>query len=807
MRPFLTVYCALVALTTYGLVTAPKTLAIQRQLTAHTISGIITDAESGETIIGAAIYVPVLQIGTTTNQYGFFSLTVETDTITLVISHLAFEPQTISRQLSSDLRLDLTLEPATLQIEGVEVVAVATGESPVQQTQMSRVDLPIKQIETLPALLGEIDVLKVIQLLPGVQSGQEGTTGLYVRGGGPDQNMFLLDGTQIYNPSHLFGFLSVFNGEAIKDVTLLKGGFPARYGGRLSSVVDITMKEGNLKQHTGMAAIGLLSSRFTVEGPIRKDKASFLIAARRSYADILARPFMNEDEVFGYYFYDINAKTNIILSPRNRLYLSGYAGHDRAFFEYESDYSQDNQPIDTSSEEILRSQQDESLGWRNLVSTLRWNHIFSPHLFANTVVGYTRYRLQARVKLVDTYYNYESSYITGIRDFHARTDFEFISGGNHYIRFGAGGIQHDFLTGALTERYKLQNEPAADTVYTPNRITSATELHLYAEDEMRLSPSAKINAGIHTSGFLVEGEQYFSVQPRVSLWLGVGPNSSIKASLVTMYQYIHLLVTARGISLPTDLWVPATKRIKPQHAVQAALGYAHSLQQGRFELAVEGFYKRMNNLIEYEEGASYINAAFSSWQDKVVSGKGSSYGAEVFLQKKAGRTTGWVGYTLSWTQREFPDLNSGKTFPYRYDRRHDISVVATHRLRPSIEISAAWVYGTGQAITLPIGQEVTLESQYYLLPLTNPDSRTYTQIMSDRNAVRMPAYHRLDIAAHFHKTLSWAEQKISIGAYNTYNRRNAFTLFAEQNPSTNDLEFKKISIIPVVPSITYQLTF
>lgn len=781
--------CAVMFLTSFALIGSVRA---QLQTDTYTVSGTVVDAQNGESLVGATIFVPKLAVGSTTNQYGFFSLSLPADSVTLVFGHLGYEPVTLTRMLNADLRLDVTLEPSVLFLDEVAVVAAAS-ESSVQETQMSQVKLPISQIEALPALLGEVDILKVVQLLPGVQSGVEGTTGIYVRGGGPDQNLFLLDGTQIYNPSHIFGFLSTFNGDAIKDVSLLKGGFPARYGGRLSSVVDLTMKEGNLKHFEGTASIGLLSSRFTLEGPIKRDKASFLIAARRSYADLLARPFMaTRDETFGYYFYDFNAKGNIILSGRDRIYISSYAGHDRAYFKFQSQ----GQPA-----------YDDALGWRNWVTTLRWNRVLGPRLFANTIIGYTRYRLQNKSEEVHGREYYETAYISGIQDLHARIDLEYITGTRHYMRFGVGGILHDFLTGALTERYDFGTEPAVDTTYTPNRITKAAEFQAYFEDELRLSQRVKVNAGVHASGFLVEGEQYMSVQPRLSLWFGLDDRSSFKASMATMRQYIHLLATTRGLSLPTDLWVPATDRVSPQRAFQVAVGYARTLWQDRFDLTLEGFYKRMNDLIEYTEGASYLNAAFGSWEDKVTSGKGVSYGGEVLIQKKSGRTTGWIGYTLSRSEREFESLNQGRVFPYRYDRRHDISLVVSHRLRPSLDLSATWVYGTGQAITLPVGQLV-IENDEFSDDFWNPrDQWRYRDVLSDRNAVRMPAYHRLDLSIRWHKQRGWADRTLSLGVYNAYSRRNAFSVYADTNSQTGDVQFKKISVLPIVPSIVYQLKF
>lgn len=498
------------------------------------------------------------------------------------------------------------------------------------------------------------------------------------------------------------------------------------------------------------------------------------------------------DETFGYYFYDFNAKGNIIISGRDRVYISSYAGHDRAYFKFQAR----DQPS-----------YDDALGWRNWVTTLRWNRVLGPRMFGNAIIGYTRYRLQSKSEELYGNDYYETAYISGIQDLHARIDLEYTTGARHYMRFGVGGVLHDFLTGALTERYDYGTEAAVDTTYTPNSITNATEFHAYFEDEVRLSQRVKVNAGVHASGFLVKGEQYMSVQPRLSLWFGLDDRSSLKASLATMQQYIHLLATSRGLSLPTDLWVPATDRVSPQRAFQVAVGYARNLWRDRFDLTLEGFYKRMNHLIEYAEGASYLSAAFGSWEDKVTSGKGVSYGGEVLIQKKSGRTTGWIGYTLSRSEREFESLNQGRVFPYRYDRHHDVSLVISHRIRPSLDLSATWVYGTGQAITLPVGQLV-IEYDDFASDFLNPqDPWLYRDVLSDRNAVRIPAYHRLDFSVRWHKDRGWADRTLSLGVYNAYSRRNAFSVYADRDWRTGTVQFKKISVLPIIPSIVYQLKF
>ncbi len=768
---------------------------VSAQESPITVSGTVTDSETGELVVGAALYVAAQDIGVTTNQYGYYSLTLLGDSVSMVVSHVAYTTQRLTYSSQEDLVLDISLVPATLSLEELEVIAPA--ESALQTTQMSGVTIPVQDVENLPSLLGESDVLRIIQLLPGVQSGVEGSTGLYVRGGGPDQNLYLLDGTQVYNPSHLFGFLGTFNSDAIKDVRVLKGGFPARYGGRLSSVIDITMKEGNMKRFAGTGAVGLLASRMTLEGPIKRDRASFLISARRSYADLLIRPFLKRDEEdFGYYFYDFNVKTNAILSANDRIYLSGYAGNDRlySYYRYEGNNDEDR----------------SGLSWSNLTATIRWNHIFGARLFSNVLVGYTDYAL-----LADSEYRYstgeaissqyEDSYESGIRDLHARIDLEFIPSADHSIRFGVGALQHYFLTGAYEEIFRV-DDVIRDSTSSPNRRLRAGEFQGYIEDDWRLSSRIRLNTGVHASIFLIEDRTYVSVEPRIAALWRLNAQTSLKASLAYMQQYIHLLATTSGLSLPTDLWVPATAKVLPQKSWQVAGGAVQVLADGKFELSLEGYYKEMDNLIEYEEGANYFNATYGNWEDRVVSGYGVAYGGEVFFQKRSGRTTGWIGYTLSWSRRKFDEINDGQWFPYRYDRRHDVALVISHKLNIRFDISGTWVYGTGQAVTLPVGHLVAESYLPTIFPWTRSERATLYRVQSSRNGARMPAYHRLDIGMRIHRTMTRVKRTLTLGTYNTYSRRNAISIFAD-SADNGDLTFKKFSILPIVPSISYQLSF
>lgn len=769
-----------------------------------TLSGYVSDSETGEKLIGASIYSPQKLVGTTSNEYGFYSLTLPADTYQIVISYVGFQSQKIKVDLKENITQNHNLS-SSIQLSTFEVKA-SRMEQIQERSQMSAIEIPMKQVEVIPMLLGERDVLKVIQLLPGVQSGGEGTSGLYVRGGGPDQNLILLDGVPVYNASHLFGFFSVFNNDAINNVELIKGGFPARYGGRLSSVIDIRMKEGSQKKWQGTGSIGIISSKLTVEGPLIKDKTSLIVSGRRTYIDVLARPIIRRqaqqsgsDAVAGYYFYDLNAKINHKFSDKSRLYLSGYFGDDQAYFRDEYSNTFNNTTFNSSSE--------AGLGWGNATTAIRWNQIISKKVFSNTTFTYSRYRFRIGEETADetiepdtTYgetFKYE--YTSGIEDFAGKIDFDILPNPNHYIKAGLGNIYHTFSPGINAFQSDIGN-PAnnIDTSFGSNKIF-AHEPFVYAEDDIKIGARLKLNVGMHFSGFISSNSEYFSFQPRVSGRFLINENLSVKASYAEMAQFIHLL-TNGTVGLPTDLWVPSTDKVKPQNSKQVAVGIAQSLNGG-FELSVEGYYKTMQNLIEYKEGASFFSVN-RNWDEQIEFGQGNSYGGEVFLQKKEGKTTGWVGYTLSWTNRQFENLNFGNPFPYRYDRRHDISFVLVHQLNDHIDIGVTWVYGTGNAITLattryaPYQPQNTLEFGSFFNDI---------QHFENRNDFRMPSYHRLDVGANFKKQKKWGERTWSVGAYNLYSRRNPFYLYFDN--LGNETVVKQVSLFPIIPSISYSFKF
>ncbi|MGI4741408.1 MAG: TonB-dependent receptor [Janthinobacterium lividum] len=773
-----------------------------------TISGYVRDQATGENLIGVAVVQAGTGQGTATNTYGFYSLTLPTaglDSVQLVASYVGYERRRWATPVAHSTQHDFQLPTAANELAGVEVIGdrQADDHGP-RSTRMGTINVPIAQIKSLPKFMGETDVLKVLQLLPGVQSGGEGSSGLYVRGGSPDQNLILLDGTPVYNAAHLFGFFSVFNADALNNVELIKGGFPARYGGRLSSVLDISMKEGNMQQLHGEGAISLIASRLTLEGPLKKDVASFIVSARRTYLDVLARPFTKSQLAkegkagsLGYYFYDFNAKLNWKVSPRDRLYLSAYRGYD-SFYYNERDATE-------TADDYHRS--DNSLGWGNLTSALRWNHVVTDRLFMNTHLTYSQYQFdvgqaeerrfvipgQARPTTTTN----DLRYLSNIRDWSLKTDFDYVPSPQHYLRFGGQFIRHSFRPGASTQQDNTDNKVSEAIT---GSHTTASESALYVEDDYLLTPRLKVNAGLRLSSFYVDNKLYPSLEPRLAARYMLTDEWALKASYARTTQYIHLL-TNSGIGLPTDLWVPATAQVRPQVAHQFSLGAARTLRyRGEaFEFSFETYYKPMQNLVEYREGANFLNTTDSDWQSKVTSGRGWAYGGELFLQKKTGRTTGWLGYTLAWSNRRFPELNQDRIFPYKYDRRHDISLVVIHKFSSTLTLSGTWVYGTGNATTLASGR---FQTGPYL------DYSDY----GDRNSFRMAAYHRFDLDLSKTKKKRWGEVVNSLSIYNVYNRHNPYYLYFVPADAFNGVvraapSYRQVALFPIVPSVSKAFKF
>nr|ARK11637.1 TonB-dependent receptor [Fibrella sp. ES10-3-2-2] len=788
----------------------------------YTVSGYVHEVGSREALLGASIRLNGRPVGTQTNTFGFYSITLpEADSVRLTFSLIGYESQV--RVLALHQNQVLNVELAAGELLNEVVVSEKRQQDRVSDSpQMSQIDLPIAQIKKIPALLGEKDVLKVLQLMPGVQKGSEGQSGLYVRGGGPDQNLIVLDDAVVYNASHLFGFFSVFNGDALKSVELTKGGFPARFGGRLSSVLDLTMKDGARDKLHGEIGLGLIASRIMLEGPLTKGKrpgqrsGSFVISGRRTYLDAISAPIVraqtNGETSAGYYFYDLNAKANYDLGPRDRVYLSGYFGRDR-FYASET---VDNTGV--------------GMGWGNATGTLRWNHQFNQKLFANTSLIFSDYKFAIDAnQLIDSRNRFVLDYTSGIRDFSIKHDLDFYPAPNHALRFGIQATAHRFTPSAIV----LQNNSLSGIRREVDEI-DVLESGIYAEDTWRPSDHWRLNGGLRISAFTGAGVRYIRPEPRLSVAYIVKPDLSLKASYALMNQYVHLLSNT-GIGLPTDLWVPTTDRVRPQQSQQWAMGVAKDFSKGNgftrgLALTVEGYYKRMDNIINYKEGASFLlvddptSANRVRWEDNVTAGRGWSYGAEVLLHKKEGRFSGWIGYTLSWTQWQFAELNGGRAFFPRYDRRHDISLVGMYDLTPRITLSATWVYGTGQALTVP-------NARYRSYGLSN--SLDYPKDASglitgvtpavfdggvgvrdfgqDKNTFRAEPYHRLDLGVQFHRKRRTHESTWEFSAYNAYNRRNPFFYNIEsKRQATGQPDITvlyKYSVFPIVPAISYAYKF
>jgi outer membrane cobalamin receptor len=773
-----------------------------------TISGYISDSSSGEGLWGATVYDMKSKQGVSTNNYGFYSLSLPVDTVKLRISFVGYQTQFMEIYLNKNFKENIELV-GSLELDEIAVYG-DEKQSAFEDSRMSTINISMDAIKSLPVFLGETDVLKTIQLMPGVQSGGEGTSGLYVRGGGPDQNLILLDGVPVYNASHLFGFFSVFNANSIKSVKLIKGGFPANYGGRLSSVIDIRMKEGNNKKFHGEAGIGIISAHLTLEGPIIKNKTSFIVSARRTYIDILAQPFIRASikdaqgttGSTGYFFYDLNAKINHKFSDKHRLYLSGYLGNDKFYSNFESNYR--------DGDTRYYSEEEGNLKWGNIISALRWNYLIGPKLFSNTTITYSKYKFDIGFIIRDEDYvdeqlvsfdEFQGNYFSGIEDLGVKFDFNWMASPANQIIFGGGYTNHTFSPGVQNFKSSFSGGGTeVDTTLGSSDIY-ANEIWLYFEDEIKFGARLVMNIGFHTSGFGVENSFYFSFQPRVSLSYLVSEKTAIKASYAEMNQYLHLLSNT-SIGLPTDLWLPPTDRVKPQFSRQVAVGVAHSFNK-KYQVSVEGYYKVMENLIAYKDGASFFTIG-ADWQDLIETGKGWSYGVEIMFEKNLGKTTGWIGYTLSWSNRQFEDISFGEIFPYRYDRRHDISVAITHRFNERVDIGVVWVYGTGNAVTLGLERYLSIEGARE----TFQYGSGYNDIeyIAQRNNYRMASYHRLDVGVNLHKKKKWGERTWSLGFYNIYNRQNPFYLYFG-----NDIEGNKqlyqASLFPILPAISYNLKF
>ena len=779
-----------------------------------TISGYVKEKGSLEQLPGVNVYVQDTPYGVVTNSYGFYSLTLPaSDSVIVSFSFVGYEK--IERKISLSKNIQLSISLAAInQLEEVTVSARRQEDYVSRSAQMSQIEIPISQIKKIPAFFGEKDVMRVLQLMPGVQKGSEGQTGLYVRGGGPDQNLIILDDAVVYNANHLFGFFSIFNSDALKSVELTKGGFPARYGGRLSSVLEMNMKEGSKDKLHGEGGIGLISSRLTLEGPISKGKSSFLISGRRTYIDFLAKPLIaNQQKGLdsqvkpGYFFYDLNAKMNYDFGHKDKLYVSGYFGRD-VFY---------------ANEKSSASETKAGLDWGNATATMRWNHLINQKLFVNTSFIFSNFRFGVSsyskdINEANDGDEFSLQYDSRIRDLGLKTDFDFYPSTKHAIKFGGQATFHKFIPSAFAIKGSFLDTPITRSVQPVNTL----ETGIYIEDTWQALDALKMNVGFRLSSFETETKTYFRPEPRFSAALKLAKDFSFKLSYARMNQYVHLLSNT-GLGLPTDLWVPTTDKVAPQQSKQLALGFAKDLERPAVTLTLEGYYKKMNHILNYKEGSSFLsingeNANELTWEDNVTSGKGWSYGLEFLIQKKVGRFSGWIGYTLSWTKWQFPELNFGRTFYPRYDRRHDLSVVGIYEVNKRITLSATWVYGTGNALTIPVSRYTAVRDNFQRAVDQNGKSvlqwrSQQVNEYGEKNSYRAEAFHRMDVAIQFHKKKKRHERTWEFGLYNAYNRRNPFfydtdetTVVDGQNITTKNV-LKKYSLFPILPSFSYNFKF
>lgn len=798
-----------------------------------TISGYVTDGASSETLIGANILESRRSTGTATNPFGFYSLTLPEGETELTFSYLGYENRQSRFVLARDTLLNVSL---TSNNRLAEVVVLSDKrEAGIESTAMGAHEIPTTQIRHTPTLLGEADLLKTIQLMPGVQAGMEGFAGMYVRGGSPDQNLVMLDGIPVYNADHLLGVFSIFTPEAVKNTTLFKSSFPARYGGRLSSVVDVRTNDGDMQRYHGTFSIGGLTSKLHIEGPVRKNRTSFSLSARITPTILAPKGIdMGSDDWSqsgyeyrnrnrgNYYFYDVNAKLNHKFDEHNRLFLSFYKGKDRYSISNES------RTRHTSDASQLKTYKDNSrLDWGNTIAYARWNHVFNNQLFGNATLSYNQYSMSLKSDMKDTelahdrikdQYNYDSRFTSGIRDWSARMDFDYTPLPRHHIKFGAEAIRHTFRPGVSTSKIQdIDNGTILeDTLYNTSstRTMHGQEFSLYAEDNFNATGRLSLNAGVRAALFHTQGKSYYSVQPRLSARYDLGKGFAAKASYTCMTQYVHLL-SSTPLSMPTDLWVPITKDIRPMFANQYSVGGYYSGLPG-WEFSIEGYYKQMRHILEYQDGTSFFGTS-TNWEEKVETGEGRSLGLEVMVQKTVGKTTGWLAYSLSKTDHRFKDgtINQGQWFPYKYDRRHNLSLCLNHKFSDRIDVGASWIFTSGGCITVP--EKATL--------VITPDGRLEeVGYISRRNNYRLPSAHRLNIGINFNKKTKRGMRTWNISVYNAYNAMNPNIVYSEyekgsyfyqptedgsyiEHKTEGKTTIKKLTILPCIPSVTYTYKF
>lgn len=773
-----------------------------------TLSGYVKDSTDGENLIAASVYIVELGKGMVTNNYGFYSITVPKGKYTLRVSYVGYISKIIPVALEANKRLNVMLSPFSIQAGEVVVTGERKDEN-VESTNMGTLEMTVKEAKSLPAFFGEVDILKTLQYLPGIMGGTEGSSGLYVRGGGQDQNLVLLDDAVVYNTGHLFGFFSIFNPDAINSTEIIKGGMPAEYGGRISSVLNITMKNGDLKKWDVEGGIGLIDSRLTIEGPIVRDKCSIIVSARRTYLDLLLKPVLplidNGNYVGNdYYFYDINAKINYILSDKDRLYLSGYFGRD--VFHY-------HDPTGIFS---------IGFPWGNETGTLRWNHLFSDKLFMNTSLVYNDFGFQASTNFEDITANLYSK----VRNATAKMDFDYSPLVGHSVKFGWEYTFHVFTP------YETSGSAGTTGFSTTDQENKyAHETAVYIQDDFDVTNWLKMNIGVRGSLFNFVGpystiqfanglvtdtlnykpwqniKTYGGVEPRLSLRFKVDRASSIKFGSTLNKQYVHQ-VESSTTTLPFDLWIPSDAIVKPQIGLQNALGYFRNFWNDMIETSVEVYYKYLWNQIEYGENAVPNNITVDE-DDLLTFGRGWAYGAEFFIKKAKGKWTGWVSYTLGWSWRKFPEINNDQPFPATYDRRHDLSVVSVYEFNQHWKISGTFVFASGPHTTLPVAAFLNQGQAYF--------------VYGPRNWFELAPYDRLDLGLVYtfvpkKKRKIDFHNDITVSIYNVYSRQNPFFDYVDvtgqlggtgNSNITGPINFvvKQVSLFPIVPTVTWNFKF
>ncbi len=784
-----------------------------------TLSGHITDAASGETLIGAGILSG--QTGAVTNEFGFYTLTLPAGQHRLQVAYIGYDQQLLELDVQRDTTLDFALQ-GNAALDAARIVA--RKDAGLQSAYLGSVEVPVAQIKNTPMLFGEADVIKALQLLPGVQGGQEGFSGLHVRGGGPEENLVMLDGVPVYNMDHTLGLFSIFQPEAVKNVTLYKGSFPARYGGRISSIIDIRTNDGNMKETRGSLTVGLLNDRFHLEGPIVKDKLSYSFSARGLHS-VVAEPVMRlllKNAYYNYFFYDLNGKLTWNATPRDRFHLSLYQGADNGGYFEKSHYETSRTLLE--GEEVVQqridctSNQSLGLSWGSTVGALRWNHIFGSRLFANTTLSYNRYRMKADVADEGTNTALDGgsqeglashsatslSYRSGIVDLGVRTDFDWTPDPAHLVKFGFEYLHHDFRPETVSMMEEFNGEREEQQIQT-GRNYPGHDTSLYIEDNITLGRHFSFNPGLRLSWFNTQGRNYLSAQPRLSAKTTLDNGLALKAGYSRMEQYVHLL-SSTAVTLPLDLWVPITKDIRPVSSDQYTAGVYFDGLPG-WEFSLEAYWKEMRNLLEYKEGVIFLLNS-EGWENQVEMGRGRSRGVEFFAHKTAGKTTGWFSYTLSKSDRRFPDgsINMGKPFPYRYDRRHSVNLTVNHRFSEKVDVSASWVFMTGSTMTLPLRKTTLLGPGGWIRG---------ADFVSSRNNYRLPPTHRLNLGINLRHTTKRGNEAVwNLSLYNAYNAMNPqFILYGEdfiwgkKGTDESDITLFKLTILPILPAFSYTCNF